>query len=353
MADPDPDDDIVADAEAILPIPARSREPIDLIAKIKAEGMRLDLYVHMHLQDFSRSEIQKAIEADGILVNGKPSKPSYKVRKNDRLHIAMPAPEHDLPVPEDIPLDILYQDEFLAVINKPSDMVVHPAKGNWSGTLVNALQFHFREHLSRENGAFRAGIVHRLDKDTSGVILIAKDDQTHRECSNQFETRKVFKEYVALTAGEPDRDTDYIEARIKHHPHDREKMIVTHDPADLEAKDALSYYEVLERFRGFALVRIQPRTGRTHQIRVHLASVGCPVVADRLYGGRERFTLADLVPDLPRGEDEILIARQALHAFRLRFRHPRKGEWLEVEAPLPPDIRRALEALRVHRPWRT
>jgi len=346
------DDDLAADPEVVLPIPARTREPIDLIAQVKAEGMRLDLYLHIHLQNFSRSEIQKAIEAGGITVNERPSKSSYKVRKNDRLHVAMPEPDHDQPVAEDIPLDILYQDEFLAVINKPSAMVVHPAKGHWSGTLVNALQFHFREHLSREQGGFRAGIVHRLDKDTSGVILIAKDDQTHRECSNQFETRKVFKEYVAITAGELERDTDYIEARIKHHPHDREKMMATHDAADPDAKDALSYYEVLERFRGHTLVKVQPRTGRTHQIRVHLASVGCPVMADRLYGGRDRVSLADLVPAVARDRDEVLIARQALHAYRLRFRHPRNGEWLEVEAPLAPDIRRLLEALREHRPRR-
>ncbi len=352
MSTPPAEEDDLVDPAPVAPVPARTREPLDLVAQIKIEGMRLDLYLHIHMQAYSRSEIQKAIEAGGVTVNGRPTKPSYKVRKNDRLHVEMPAPDHDLPEPEDIPLDILYQDEFLAVINKPADMVVHPAKGNWSGTLVNALQFHFREHLSRENGAFRAGIVHRLDKDTSGVILIAKDDQTHRECSNQFETRKVFKEYVALTAGELERDTDYIEARIKHHPHDREKMAVTLDPDDPDAKDALSYYEVLERFRGFTLVRIQPRTGRTHQIRVHLAHVGCPVLADKHYSGRGRFALADLLPGTPQEADVELIARQALHAFRLRFRHPRTGNWLEVEAPLAPDIRRTLDALRAHRPGR-
>lgn len=347
------DDDLEPIGEIALPIPARSREPVDLVVRIKTEGIRLDQFLHTHLADYSRSELQRAIEAGGITVNEKPSKPSYKVRNNDRLHVAMPAHTFDLPVPEDIPLDVLYQDEFLAVINKPANMVVHPAKGNWSGTLVNALQFLFHEHLSRENGAYRAGIVHRLDKDTSGVILVAKDDQTHRECAMQFETRKVFKEYVAIAAGELDRDTDYIEARIKHHPHEREKMIVTTDPNDPDAKDALSYYEVLERFRGFTLVRVQPRTGRTHQIRVHLAYAGCPVLADKQYSGRDRFSLSDLAPDLPREQDDVLIGRQALHAFRLRFRHPRTAEWIEVEAPLAPDIRRTLEALRVHRPQRT
>lgn len=348
MSEPDLDEDLLP----ATPSPPRSRDPVELLVRLKAEGMRLDQYIHAHCGDFSRSEIQRAIESGAVQVNGKPAKASYKVRNHDRLRFEPPAHTHDLPAPEDIPLDLLYQDEFLAVVNKPAGMVVHPAKGNWSGTLVNALQFLFREHLSRENGTLRAGIVHRLDKDTSGVILIAKDDQTHRDCATQFETRKVFKEYVALTAGELDRDTDYIEGRIKHHPHDREKMAVTTDPSDPDAKDSLSYYEVLERFRGHTLVRVQPRTGRTHQIRVHLASVGCPVLADRLYSGRDRLTLADLVPGLPRDGDEVLLGRQALHAYRLRFRHPRTGEWIEAEAPLAPDIRRALDAVRLHRPLR-
>jgi len=334
------------------PAPRRSREPVELLVRIKHDSQRLDQYIHMHLADYSRSELQRAIESGGITVNGKPSKASYKVRNNDRLVVAMPAPDHDLPTPEDIPLDILYQDEFLAVVNKPANMVVHPAKGNWSGTLVNALQFHFHEHLSRENGVYRAGIVHRLDKDTSGAILVAKDDFTHRECAMQFESRKVFKEYVALTAGELDRDSDYIEAAIRHHPHDREKMAIAADVTDSDAKHALSYYEVLERFRGFTLVRVQPRTGRTHQIRVHLQHVGCPVLADKQYSGRDRFLLSDLVPGTAKEADEVLIGRQALHAYRLRFKHPRTEEWIEVEAPLAPDIRRALEAVRLHRPKR-
>lgn len=342
------DDDLAPDPTALTPS-VRFREPLDLIVMVKAEGMRLDQYVHMHVADFSRSEIQKAIEAGGITVNGKTSKASYKVRKNDRLHVEMPEPTHDIPVPEDIPLDILYQDNWLAVINKPHDMVVHPAKGNWSGTLVNALQWHFREQLSTDNGQLRAGIVHRLDKDTSGVILVAKDNATHRELAMQFETRKVFKEYVAIAVGELDRDSDYIEGAMKMHPHDRLRMIVSTDP---DAKHALSYYEVLERFRGFTLVKIQPRTGRTHQIRVHLLHVGCPVLADKLYGGRDSFKATELDSKLPRDQEEILIGRQALHAFRLRFRHPRTDQWIEAEAPLPPDMRRVLDSLRKYRPAR-
>jgi 23S rRNA pseudouridine1911/1915/1917 synthase len=340
------DDELAPDPAPVIPS-VRLREPLDLLVMIKSEGMRLDLYVQLHLgADFSRSVVQRAIEAGGVTVNGRPvEKPSYKVRKNDRLHVTLPEPTHEIPVPEDIPLDILYQDRWLAVVNKPSDMVVHPAKGNWSGTLVNALQWHFREHLSTGAGHLRAGIVHRLDKDTSGVILVA----THRDLAMQFESRKVFKEYVALAVGELDRDSDYIDGALKMHPHDRLRMIVS---SDADAKPALSYYEVLERFRGFTLVKVQPRTGRTHQIRVHLLHAGCPVLADKIYGGRAQLRLSDLAPDTPPGEDTVLISRQALHAFRLRFRHPRTEQWIEAEAPLPPDLRGTLAALRTHRPAR-
>jgi 23S rRNA pseudouridine1911/1915/1917 synthase len=348
------DDDLLGNDEATLAPPAayaRARDPVELHVRIKGEGMRLDHYLAMYFQDFSRSELQKAIDGGHVLVNGRPSKSSYKVRNDDKLYVQLPEPIHDVIVPEDIPLDVLYQDECLAVVNKPADMVVHPARGNWTGTLANALAFHFKDALSRSNGTFRPGIVHRLDRDTSGVILIAKDDVTHREVSMQFETRKVFKEYVALCGGELDRDSDYIEAAMKHHPHVREQMVVA-GRGDPEAKEACSFYEVAERFRGYTLVKVQPRTGRTHQIRVHLAHVGCPVLADKLYSGGNRLMLSDVVPRLPKDEDRVLLGRQGLHAYRLRFRHPKKGAWVEVEAPLPADIRGALEALREHRPYR-
>jgi 23S rRNA pseudouridine1911/1915/1917 synthase len=325
---------------------ASGTEPIELVAKRKVEGLRLDQYLVSIFSDLSRSAVQKLIEAGGVQVNDQPAKASYKVRYDDRIRVQPPEPTHELPVPEDIPLDIIYEDQFLAIVNKPHDMVVHPAKGNWSGTLVNALQFHFSD-LSQVNGDYRPGIVHRLDRDTSGVILIAKEEQTHRDLSMQFETRKVFKEYVAITAGVLDRDSDYIEARIARHPHDRVKMTVTDE--EEESKEACSYYEVMERFKGFTFCRIQPRTGRTHQIRVHLASVGCPVLADKIYGGRDCLRLSDLEPQLPAEADEVLMPRQALHAFRLRFHHPRLRKIVEAEAPLPVEFQKTLAALRQHR----
>ncbi len=322
---------------------------LDLTVKRKAEGARLDQYLVSVFPGYSRSIIQKAIDAGAVSVNGNPAKASYKVRHDDHIRIWMPEPTHDAPAPEDIPLDVLYEDEYLAVINKPADMVVHPAKGHWSGTLANALQFRFSE-LSQLGGDYRPGIVHRLDRDTSGVILVAKDEAAHRDLSAQFEHRKIFKEYTAITAGVLDRDSDYIEGRIAHHPHDRVKMTVTDEEED--SKEACSYYEVIERFRGFTLCRINPRTGRTHQIRVHLASVGCPVLADKIYGGRDSLRLSELVTGLEPEADEVLMPRQALHASRLRFHHPRSKTVIEAEAPLPPEFEKTLAALRQHRPSR-
>jgi 23S rRNA pseudouridine1911/1915/1917 synthase len=319
---------------------------VELTANCK-DAPRLDQYLAAAFSDYSRSVVQRVIDAGGVQVNDKPAKASYRVRQGDLIRIEKPEPTHPTPVPEDIPLDILYEDEFLAAINKPADMVVHPAKGHWSGTLVNALRYRF-DQLSGVNGDYRAGIVHRLDRDTSGVILIAKEEQTHRDLSQLFEQRKIFKEYVALTAGVLDRDSDYIEGRIAHHPHDRVKMIVSDDEDD-DGKDAVSYYEVIERFRGFSYCRIQPRTGRTHQIRVHLASIGCPVLADKVYSGRDQLYLSDLVAGLESERDELLLSRQALHAHRLRLRHPRRDTILELEAPLPMEFQKTLAALRQYR----
>ncbi len=338
-------------SDAITSIAADGQKTVELTARHKVEGLRLDQYLTGQFPDYSRSVVRRVIDAGGVLVNDRPGKASYRVRFADRVRITLPAPTHELPVPEDIPLRILYEDEYLAVINKPHDMVVHPAKGHWSGTLANALQFHFSQ-LSQANGEYRPGIVHRLDRDTSGVILVAKDEATHRDLSMQFETRKIFKEYRAITQGVLDRDSDYIEARIGRHPTDRVKMTALDRDEEDEGKDACSYYEVIERFRGYTFCRIFPRTGRTHQIRVHLASVGCPVLADKIYSGRDVLHLSDLVSGLDPADDEVLLARQALHAARLRFFHPRRSQTIEAEAPLPPEFERTLAALRQNRPLR-
>jgi 23S rRNA pseudouridine1911/1915/1917 synthase len=319
---------------------------VDLVVQQKTAGMRLDQFLVLHFPDFSRSVFQRVIDAKCALVNEAPAKASFKVRLGDCVRIWLPEPQRAAPAPEDIPLEILYEDEYLAIVNKPYDMVVHPAKGNWSGTLVNALAFHFSE-LSTINGEYRPGIVHRLDRDTSGAILIAKEEATHRDLSLQFENRKVFKEYVAITQGMLDRDSDYIERRIGHHPHDRIKMTVTDD--EDEGKEASSFYEVIERFKGYTFVRVQPRTGRTHQIRVHLASVGAPVLADKIYSGRDSFRLSDLVPNLPPDQDEVLLERQALHAHRLRIHHPKTKQVVAVVAPLPSEFEKTLAALRRYR----
>lgn len=326
---------------------------INLTAHRKVEGLRLDQYLAVQIPECSRTAIRRSIDAGEVLVNGKPAKASYRLRSEDQVHIRLPEPTHELPIPENIPLQILYEDEYLALINKPHDMVVHPAKGHWSGTLVNALQYHFSQ-LSRANGDYRPGIVHRLDRDTSGVILVAKEEQTHRDLSQLFERRKIFKEYVAITSGVLDRDSDYLEGRIGKHCSDRVKMAVFEDAPedDEDTKEACTYYEVIERFRGFTYCRLHPKTGRTHQIRVHLANVGCPVLADRIYGGRDALRLSDLLDNLKPESDEILMPRQALHAHRLRFHHPRSGQVIDAVAPLPPEFQRTLAVLRQYRPWR-
>ena len=340
-------DDLVDDdeVEELLPVPGIGRA-VELTVQMKTAGMRLDQYLVMQFPDFSRSVLQRAIESDTVSINDHPVKRSTKVKQGDRVRVWLPVPDRPEPVPENIPLDVLYEDDYLAVVNKPYNMVVHPARGNWAGTLVNALAFRF-QHLSTLNGDYRPGIVHRLDRDTSGVILVAKEEKAHRELGMQFESRKIFKEYVAITHGVLDRDSDYIERHIGHHPHDRIKMIVTDD--EEKGKDACTYYEVQERFKGYTFVRCQPRTGRTHQIRVHLASAGCPVLADKTYSGRDAFRLSDLVPDLDKAKDEVLLPRQALHALRLRLFHPKTKEPLAVEAPLPAEFVKTLESLRKYR----
>jgi 23S rRNA pseudouridine1911/1915/1917 synthase len=321
---------------------------VDLKVKRPMDGKRLDQYLVDRFPAYSRSIIQKIIEADAVTVNAHDVKPSYQVKRGDHIRIWLPELNDEPPEPEPIPLDIIYEDEFFIVVNKPPGMVVHPAKGHWRGTLVNALQYHF-DQLSKIAGPHRPGIVHRLDRDTSGLIVVAKDDLAHANLAAQFERRSVRKEYVAITCGVLDRDSDYIERALGPHPTHREKMAIREKQDG--GKDAVSYYEVAERYDGFTFVRIYPKTGRTHQIRVHLAHVGCPILADQAYGGRKSISLGEISGQ--NGTDErVLIVRQALHANRLWLDHPRIREPMEFEAPLPLDFAATLEALRKFRPYR-
>ena len=326
--------------------PELSNTPCEFQVKARMVGKRIDAYLASRFPDYSRSVIQKVIDAGAVLINGQPTKASYRVRLDDQVRVWLPELADDAPAPEDIPLEVVYEDEALTVINKPPGMVVHPAKGHWSGTLVNALQFHY-DTLSTAAGENRPGIVHRLDRDTTGLLIVAKDDLTHRRLALQFEQRTIHKQYLALVAGVPQRDSDYIERTIGFHPTNREKMAIRL-PED-GGKEAVTFYEVLERFRGFALVRCKPATGRTHQIRVHLAHIGHPILADKAYSGRDRLTLGDLLgPDAP-DADTVLLDRQALHAHALRLDHPLTGRELSLTAPLPHDMVNALAALRTHR----
>jgi len=319
-------------------------ETLEIVAPDAAVGMRLDAYLAQQLPRYSRVHLRRLINAKSVTVDGLRVKAAHSLRAGERICVTLIDPPRALPVPEDIPLEILYEDRWLAVINKRPGMVVHPAKGHWSGTLTAAMQFHF-DQLSEIGGPTRPGVVHRLDRDTSGVIVIAKDDQVHRGLALQFENRTVEKEYFAIVAGRPDHDRDWIDLPIGLHPREREKMAIRlHDPASRAAR---SFYEVLERFDGFAAVRIVPRTGRTHQIRVHLQSIGCPVLCDRQYGGRAMITRGEL----QRGpaDGEVLLDRQALHARRLQLVHPVTSETLQFEAPLPADIENVLSVLRRQR----
>lgn len=315
--------------------------PVEITVSADNAGGRLDALLVQHFSEFSRAHLQRAIRAGGILVDGKPAKASHRLREGEQVTVAELATPQEGPEPEDIPLDVLYEDDWLVAINKPPRMVVHPAKGHWSGTLTAALAFHFRQ-LSQVGGTERPGIVHRLDRDTSGVIVVAKTDPAHHALAKQFAERTTEKEYFAIVAGCPDRDRDVISQPIGVHPHQREKMAIR--AGHPTSREAETFYEVIERFTGFAAVRAIPKTGRTHQIRVHLAHIGCPVLCDPLYGGRSQITHAELVRDSD--DESAILDRTALHARRLKIAHPQTGESLELTAEIPADIEAVLSALR-------
>jgi 23S rRNA pseudouridine1911/1915/1917 synthase len=320
-------------------------EPVILVADTEDAGLRLDSFLAARLPRYSRVQLRRAVVKQYVTVDDSPVKAAHRLRPGQRIVIRLPdAPQHGTK-PEEIPLDILYEDDVLVVVNKPPGMVVHPARGHWSGTLAAALAFRF-EQLSQIGGNTRPGIVHRLDRDTSGVIVVAKDDVTHLALSAQFEQRTVEKQYAAIVCGVPDRDSDLIDLPIGAHPYQREKMAIR--SAHPTARDATTFYQVERRFRGLALVRVTPKTGRTHQIRLHLAHIGYPVLCDRLYGGRAQITLGEIIHG--REDGPILLARQALHAQRLQLRHPTTGENIEFTAPIPTDLQLVLDNLVKFRP---
>ena len=329
-----------------------STDPLLLTVEARAHGWRLDHYLARLFPNYSRALLQKAIDEQAVLLNGLPVKRARRLRINDRLSVRLPDEPDDSIEPEDLPLTILHEDEWLVVLNKQPDMIVHPGRGNTRGTLAAALQFHF-DGLSDAAGQHRPGIVHRLDRDTSGVIVVAKNNQVHGRLSRQFEDRTVAKQYVAIVRGHVDYDSDWIETHIKVNPYHREKMIVC--PEEDRARIATTFYEVAERFDGYTLVNLFPKTGRTHQLRVHMTHLGFPIVADRQYGGGDKLSLSDVVVDSPSADatsaaaDDTLISRQALHAHRLAFRHPGTNQPVEFVAPLPADIQKTLDALRTYR----
>jgi 23S rRNA pseudouridine1911/1915/1917 synthase len=321
-----------------------SPEPLELVVDESSAGVRLDWFLARQFPNYSRVMLRRVVNAAAVHVDGKRVKAAHRLRGGERVTIALPELEREGPRPENIPLDILYEDAQLAVIDKPPGMVVHPAKGHWAGTLTAALQFHF-DQLSTAGGPTRPGIVHRLDRDTSGVLVVAKTDRAHMQLAEQFESRAVEKEYLAVCAGVPDRDRDIIDLPVGVHPYQREKMAVRRDRAT--SREAQTFFEVAERFDGYSLVKVLPKTGRTHQIRLHLASIGCPVLCDRLYGGRALITRGEISRD--ETDEHVLLDRQALHARRLKIAHPVTGESMEFIAPVPADIEGVIEALRKYR----
>ena len=311
------------------------------------DDKRIDRYLASRLPDYSRTFLQKLVKEGAVLVNGRTVKSSYDIQKGDLISVRVPVFEESKVVPEDIPINIVYEDDYLMLINKPYDMVVHPAGGHPSGTLVNALAFHC-QNLSQVNGPLKAGIVHRLDRDTSGIMLTIKSDAVHSHIAMQFEKRYVKKEYLAVVEGELMLDSDEISLPIARHMIDTQKMAVRHDIG----KEAVSIYEVIERFRGYTLVKVMPKTGRTHQIRVHMRAIGHPVVADYMYSNQESCYLSDLLQKEREPGEVPIIERQALHAHRIEFFHPIQNKKMEFEVDMPEDISALVNALRDVRPYR-
>lgn len=298
-------------------------------------GARLDAYLAARIEGWSRARIHRLVEDGDVLVRGRTAKPAYKLRAGDEIEVELVPTDATAFVPEEIPIHVVYEDDDLVVVNKLAGLVVHPAAGISSGTLANALAFHFRQ-LSTRAGAIRPGIVHRLDRDTSGLIVVAKNEASHENLSDQFRAREVFKSYVALVHGRVKEETGRVEQAIARDPRNRTRMAVI-----ANGRPALSLYRVRRRFDRFTLLDVEIKTGRTHQIRVHLQWLKHPVVGDPVYGGGRDNSITD-----PRLRARLnALKRQFLHAEQLGFRHPRTNEPLRFTAPLPDELSGFLEDL--------
>lgn len=291
------------------------------------EGERIDKCISNYLESLSRSYIQKIIKDGKAYVNDAVVKANYKVKVDDKVQFEIPdCEEPDIP-PQDIPLDILYEDKDILIVNKPKDMVVHPAPGHYEGTLVNAIMFHCKDELSGINGVLRPGIVHRIDKDTTGSIIICKNDEAHRKIAQQLKEHSITRKYRAIVYGRIMEEEGTVNAPIGRHPADRKKMAIN----EKNGKPAVTHYKVLERFDKYTYIECQLETGRTHQIRVHMTSIGHPLLGDEVYGN---------------AKCPFKLEGQTLHAMTIGFIHPTTGEYVEYEAPLPEYFEHLLQILR-------
>lgn len=291
------------------------------------EDERIDKCISSYMADLSRSYIQKIIKESNVFVNEMAVKANYRVKADDRVRFLIPdSVEPDIPA-QDIPLDILYEDRDLLIVNKPKNMVVHPAPGHYEGTLVNAVMYHCRGELSGINGVLRPGIVHRIDKDTTGSIIVCKNDEAHNAIAGLLKTHDITRKYRAIVYGNMKNDQGTVDAPIGRHHSDRKKMAVN----EKNGKCAVTHYRVLEHFDQYTYIECQLETGRTHQIRVHMASIGYPLLGDTLYTNRKA---------------PFHLEGQVLHAMTIGFVHPRSGQYIEVEAPLPDYFEKLLKILR-------
>ena len=302
-------------------------ELLEFTADNGETGVRIDRCLSDKYEDLSRSYLQKLLKEQGITVNGKPVKANYKLQTGDQVQITVPDLSEPDILPENIPLDILYEDEDILVVNKPKGMVVHPANGHTYGTLVNAILYHCQGNLSGINGVMRPGIVHRIDKDTTGALLVCKNDTAHRDLAQQLKDHSIKRRYRAIVWGNIKEEEGTIEGPIGRHPVDRKKMAINYK----NGKDAVTHYKVLERFGNATYIECRLETGRTHQIRVHMTSIGHPLLGDEIYGS---------------GKNPYHLQGQTLHAMILGFVHPRTGKYMEFSAPLPEYFVNLLEKLR-------